>query len=384
MSNIYSIKILKSIDDLENYRESWEKLQWHPHTDIDFYKIILTSRKEILRPHVLVILNNSEVIGLVICRLEHQFIDCKIGYKTIFRPKMKMLTVLYGGFLGFFTPEMSDMVITELFRSLNDKEADVIYFNVIRKNGFICNLLKDKYRNIGIKNNNIVIHWKINLPNNMNDYLKTLSVNHRNKIRRYPRILENDFPGKIQYICYRKEEDVNTICKDAEIVAAKTYHRGLGVGFKDNYEYKQRLLLQARNGRLLAFFLYIEGEPVAFYIGNTYKEIFHFSNTGYDSKLKKYELGSILLIRIIEDLIKLEPKVNEIDFGFGDAFYKSRFGTEYWEEVEFYIFSKSFKTTLVNLTRGGIKTIDNILRWIVAKINMENKIKKAWRDCLTG
>jgi hypothetical protein len=61
---MYSIKILRSIEDIESFREEWEKLQWHSHTDIDFYKLILTSRKEILAPHVLVILGIPQSPGL--------------------------------------------------------------------------------------------------------------------------------------------------------------------------------------------------------------------------------------------------------------------------------------------------------------------------------
>ncbi len=164
----------------------------------------------------------------------------------------------------------------------------------------------------------------------------------------------------------------------------KTYHRGLGVGFENNEEFKSRLLHNASSGRMLAYFLYIDGTPRCFYIGTLYEDTLHLGFTGYDPGWKKYELGTILLFKIIEDLMSGDKATHGIDFGFGDAFYKRRFANNQWKELELYIFSDSFKARSINILRNVILFFEGLIRYVIAKANIEDNIKNMWRKRLSS
>ncbi len=160
-------------------------------------------------------------------------------------------------------------------------------------------------------------------------------------------------------------------------MACKTYQRGLGAGFINNDETRRRLQLSGDRGWLRAYILYVDGEPCAFWFGTLYKETFHLDFTGYDQKYRKYEPGTILFVTMIESLC--EDEVKAIDFGFGDAFYKQRFGDSSWEEASVYIFGRTARGILLNILRTLTALIVLNAEKIVARYNLREKMKKWWR-----
>jgi CelD/BcsL family acetyltransferase involved in cellulose biosynthesis len=85
-------------------------------------------------------------------------------------------------------------------------------------------------------------------------------------------------------------------------------------------------------------------------------------------------------MRMIEDLTN--SKVEEIDFGFGDAFYKQRFGDQHWIESSVYIYAPTIKGILLNANRTINLIPYRYLLRLAEKNNMLQKIKRLWRDKL--
>ena len=50
--------------------------------------------------------------------------------------------------------------------------------------------------------------------------------------------------------------------------------------------------------------------------------------TGYDPDLREYVPGTLVLFRLVDELIR--EGVRKFDFGLGDAHYKQRYGDESW------------------------------------------------------
>jgi hypothetical protein len=100
ISNGYEITIAKKIEQVENLRDSWKKMQWHPNADIDFYSTLITVRESIVSPYVILLSHNHLAKTIFVGRIEDIYLDCKFGYKTIFRPKVKAINISYGGILG--------------------------------------------------------------------------------------------------------------------------------------------------------------------------------------------------------------------------------------------------------------------------------------------
>lgn len=96
-------------------------------------------------------------------------------------------------------------------------------------------------------------------------------------------------------------DDIPGLCTRLEEVAARTYHRGLGSGFMDDEEHRQRFAVFARQGQLRVQLLEIDGRVRAFWLGTVWQDIFYLSETGYDPDLSRYEAGALTFIRMADE-----------------------------------------------------------------------------------
>jgi hypothetical protein len=181
---------------------------------------------------------------MLIGRMEETILALKIGYKTLFKPKTRILNFVYGGILGEQSYFTTEIITDELINSLKRGEADAVFLEPLQleldvrllartKPPFLC---RD---HIPVTN----IHWKMNLPDTIDKFLKRMSRGRRHEIRRYPKVLEKNYPGKVTFSILIRKDEVDKICRDVEEIAQKTYQRGIGVGFVNNEENQRRLAL---------------------------------------------------------------------------------------------------------------------------------------------
>jgi hypothetical protein len=377
----YDVTIIRSIGEVEELRSTWEKMQCHPNTDIDQYLTVIASLENVIRPHIVLFSQNGQPEALAVGRLEKKDMSITLGYKTLLKIKVSCLTILYSGLLGNWSQETAHHLVVELMNSLKKNEADIVWFNSLRSDSqiykqvrkgpsFIC-------RDYVVENNP---HWKMTLPDNLKDFLQTMTSKHRYWLNRLPRVFEKDYPGKVIYKHYHRRDELDELFKDAEEIAGKTYQRDLDAGFMDNNITRQILALSADKGWLRAYLLYADEKPCAFWIGTLYGKVFHLDFTGYDSAFKRYEPGTILFMKMIEDLTHY--KVEQIDFGFGDAFYKQRFGDQHWIESSTYIYAPTIKGVFLNAMRTITLIPYRYLLRLAEKTNILQRIKRLWRDKL--
>ena len=137
-----SVRIVRSISELEDVRGVWNSWQRHPNSDIDFYLYVLRSNAEILRPHIMLACRGGSPEAMLIGRLENKRIEVSIGYKRLFSLRVPALTFVYGGLLGDPSPEVSRAFVREIMDSLRTGEADVAYFNHLRTDSSLhCSIL---------------------------------------------------------------------------------------------------------------------------------------------------------------------------------------------------------------------------------------------------
>jgi hypothetical protein len=377
----YEVKIIRSIGEVEELRSMWAKMQWHPNTDIDNYLTVMASLEGVIRPHIILFSQNGQPKALAIGRIERRNMGISLGYKTLLKFKVPCITILYGGLLGNWSQDMSYLLVTELMNALKRNEADIAWFNLLRSDTHIYKMARKGpsfvCRDHVIETNP---HWKMILPSSINGFLQKMTAKHRYWLNRLPRVLEKDHPGEVVYKHYQRRDELDVLFTDAEKIAVKTYQRDIDAGFMDNNLMRQRLAMSADHGWLRAYLLYVDDKPRAYWIGTLYGNVFHLDFTGYDSAFKRYEPGTILFMKMLEDLTN--GKVAEIDFGFGDAFYKQRFGDQQWVESSVYIFAPTLKGILLNAVRSiNLIPYFYLLR-LAARTNVLQKIKRLWRDKL--
>jgi len=372
------IGIIKTFQELEAVRTDWERWQNHPNNDFAQFKMVCHLRPEVECPCVTVIEQNGEPHALLAGRLERTQFAPSIGYLTPVRISAKVLTVIHQGLLGKMDEETAMKSVHYLWSLLGSGVADAIEFHYLSENSPLLQALRlYGSRWFCEKKPRWSIHWERALPAEGSFIEHKVRAKHRSWIRKKERELESAFPGKISWRWMSRFDDVPGLCARLEEVAVRTYQRGLGTGFIDNEEYRQRFALFGRRGQLRVQLLEIDGRVRAFWFGTVYQGVFHLSETGYDPDLSRYEVGTLIFIRMNDELAR--EGVRKLDFGIGDALYKRRFGDQSWREATVWLFAPTTKGLALRSSKGLFATIDNLGRRLTQKIGVLDRLKTGWR-----
>jgi len=171
-------------------------------------------------------------------------------------------------------------------------------------------------------------------------------------------------------------DDIPGLCARLEEVVARAYQRGLGTGFTDNEEYRRRFALFASRGQLRVQLMEIDGRVRAFWFGYLYRDVFHLSETGYDPDLSRYEVGTLSIIRLSDELAR--EGIRKLDFGLGDAFYKRQFGDRSWQEGTVWLFAPTAKGLALRSSMGLCTAIDNLGRRVIQRVGGLDRLKAGW------
>ena len=383
----WRVTVARNVQEIEAIRPVWEQLQENelspvPNSHIDRFMAYICAKEGSAQPYTLLFQYNNCPKAMVICRIEKNSLKCKIGYKTLFQPSLRFLSVVYGGVLGQPTDDVYRIIIKELKNVLKRGEADVIFCSRLRTDSKLYRIVRESsgllYRdNFSVAQPN----WRTKIPDSLETFYQSLSSHRRRYISYYSKRLEKKYPGQIRFECYRKEEDLDYIISLASNISAQTYKNALDAGFSDNNITRSVLQQSAKNRWLCAYVLYVGDEPCAFEYGVKYGKTFFAEYMGFDPKWKAFSLGTIMWLKVIEDLSK-DPDVNLLDYGFGDAVYKQRFGTESYPEVYTMVFAGRVKPVIINFTWSCFVGISHLLSNIAARAGFTNRVKKWWRKKL--
>lgn len=217
----------------------------------------------------------------------------------------------------------------------------------------------------------------LTLPATFKDFF--IGRSKSKKLRGLLRRLEKHYPGKVAIRVFTEEEEVPILCRDTEAVSQKTYLHALGVGFIDTDNTRALTRVLARQGKLRGYIIYIEGTPGAYLTGYSHRNIHYDTATGFDPHYKKFELGTILMLREIEDLCDNE-NIAYIDNGPGDQWYKQRFCDLSWDEVSFFIFAPSINGLKLNALHMFAGFADHLWGKMLISLNLKEKWAKYKRD----
>jgi hypothetical protein len=372
------IRTIKSLEELESIRGKWEEWQNCPNNDFDHYQLVCRMRHDSVSPHVEIVERDGDISAILIARLENTVFSPSIGYFKPLRVRTKSLTVLYQGLLGGIDvaedQEIYQLMVHHLRSFLVSRQADMVSFHLLPENSPLLKALDNYLSPLYLeKNAQSTPHWMMIIPEKPGFILKKMRAKHRSWINSRRKKLELAYPGNVVWKWMSSFDNIPEITARLEVVAASTYQRGLGAGFVNDEEFRQRYSLFAKRGQLRVQMVEIEGKVRAFWIGMVYKGVFHSSATGFDPELRDYEIGTLMFISMTDELVR--EGVSKIDFGLGDAFYKERFGDQNWMETTVHMFAPNFKGTLLSLSWRYLKKIDNTLRKLLQSSGMLNRVK---------
>ncbi len=386
----WDIQIVRSLEAIEAIRPFWRALQSQDSravldSDIDRYLSILKYSEDQSKPFILLLKQNDQIRAMVVGRLGEEQVHVRLGYATLMRPKLRCISVVYGGVLGQLDEQVSLILIRGLAAVLKKEGIDGVSFNHLRRDSVfhkqIIKNLSGLYRNhfAGID-----LHWRMSIPEDTEVFFQKLSRHHRGNLKRAIKKLENTFPGKIRAADFSHDSNVDRPCREAEEVSLKTYQHGLGSGFCANSSIRSVIETDVKLNRFRMTILYIDDRPCAFQWGTVLGDTYFLEMIGYDPQWSSYGIGNCLFIKSLE-LLCADSSLRYIDFGFGDAGYKERYGDESCKEAKStFIFAHRLRPLLINITISLNGAVTLGITWIVKKMRVYEWIKRNWRKKLSS
>lgn len=325
-----------------------------PDADLDYLAAVSSSSPDVLRPHVIAIERPGRQPILAMARLEAGGLELKAGYRVLARPTLRTLVVVYRGIAGADDDDDRRLVLSELHRSLRDGEADALHFSKLTTDSPLYRMARAMapwacrdHLPVEVPRTDVAV------PEDLDAFLGERSRNTRDNVRRYGKRLEREHGDALAVHSYRRPPEVDEALSAMETVAATTYQRGLGVGFRDEPPQRVPLEVAARKGMFRAWVLTIGDTPVAFWHGLAYGGTFYIGSPGYNPSHSKLRIGQYLQMRMMEDLCA-DPAVQRVDYGFGDAQYKRSFGDRTWMEADVMVFSTRPRPLAINALRTAV------------------------------
>jgi hypothetical protein len=376
-----SVRVLRTIGDLENLRTAWTEMQRHPNADLDLFLTVLASNTQIDRPYVVVLYRDGSPNTILVGRLENTRLDLRVGYAGFLKPRARSLTFIYGGLFGNTCADNCRALAVEIMNSLRGGEADFAFFNHLPADSSLYEALGRAPGFLGRDHfPALQTHRSMALPGSAEEFLQGLSPKLRRN-QRWKKLLR-DYPGAVSIRCFRDASELEQMISDVEVVAKTTYQRGLGVGFADDEITRGHLVLKARRGWLRTYVLYVADRPWAFWSGTLYRDVFHSDYMGYNPEHSKYSPGLYLVTRVIEDFCKSgeQRKVDAVDFGLGDAEYKETLCNVQWQDASTYVFAPTARGLLLNAIRTPILLFDRFTKRALERTGLLAKMKRLWRN----
>jgi hypothetical protein len=323
-------------------------------TDPDYVLWSLDGEAQVLRPHILAVDRDGRTDAILVARLSRSRLPSKLGYATVYAPVVRALSVVHDGLLGERDCGVAEAVLDELFAGLELGVADIVLFRQLPRESPLREAAQAR---AGFLTRQRItrtdLRWQIDLPDTFDEYVKSLSSATRKSIRRTAAQVERTFGERLSIRRFPDMGDLDTYVRDAESIAARTYQRGLGVGFLDDEPQQARARMLVEHGWFRGYVLYLDGRPVAFEQGEAYRNRFVSRYAGYDPAHSQSRIGAYLLTKVIESLVD-DPQISVFDFGFGDAQYKRRLGHRAIEEGDLVVYARRARPISINVVRTGL------------------------------
>ncbi len=371
-------RLYTDTDSLAAIRPSWELWQNQPNNDFDQFLLVCRLRPAVHYPWVMVIYEQDIPLAVLAGRVETLRFSPAIGYLKLPGIPLKTLTVLYQGFLGRQDGVTAECLVKATRHWLSSSDVGEVIFPALEP-GSPLHLAVIRQTSVWFceKGGLPQCHWQSVLPDAGDILPGLMKAKHRAGLRKRQRTLQADFEDRIRWQWLTRFEELSALCQQIERLAARTYQRGLGAGFRDNQEWRERLGLYAARGTLRVALLWIDETLVCFYIGMRYGETLFGAELGYDQAFKSYSPGILLILWLMERV--REEGVYRMDWGLGDAQYKQQLGATTWPEQSLYLFKPTPAHWILRSLLGITQAIDQTARHVLEKTDLTHRIKTAWR-----
>lgn len=362
--------------------ELWSTARPEPNAEFEHFHLVCRLRPEILEPYVLLVDAGASDRGdlLLVGRLERQVLQGRLGYLRIGRLPVTAWVGVHGGMLGQPDEFQVEAALIHVTGLLASGRADMAVFHGVPRDSPLWAALGAIRQR---KNFPFTYaspwspHFQLRLENDPEFLWKRMRSKHRSWLRGRERRLVESQGAQVRWLWHNEFGALDELLPRLETVAARTYQRALGAGFRDDNEHRQRFRLFARQGILRIQTLEAEHAVLAYWIGLLSEKAFFSSETGYDPQLAEYELGKLVFFKMVENLVREGAEL--LDFGLGDADYKRRFADHHYLERDIYLCRRSPRGLAAFALVAGLGRTHSALKLGVQSLGRLNAVRTRWR-----
>ncbi len=375
-----TILTLCSESEIDTLANDWRELQRPTNVDREFYSLGNSFRCEVLGPCVFALKNGGKVRAIWAGRIENVRLPLRVGYLRVRTLLVRRLTIVDGGLIGDNSEEASKALLDRALRLLRERRLDQLFFGYVPCSYPLFQLLAYQHtpwycRDLGFTRGP---HWTLSLPDTFEELLSRHSKKHRYWLKRLNTVLDKSFPGQWTVRVFKDETTVGEFCRDMKLVSVKSWQSEIGLGaFVGDEEELAKCRLRAKQGALRGYVLYIRDQPAAFWMATSVQNALHLDLTGYCADYRKFEVGTVLLVRLLADHCGTSTKL--IDFGHGTAAYKERFGDSAYDEASVRVYRDSLRGLLANMISGLNERGHQSIKRLLIRLGALNTVRTRWK-----
>jgi len=372
------IEVARSVKAVEALRPLWASLAASDiDADIDFFLTVVQALPG-AEPYVIHI-SKADGDLLVVARIEDFRLPFKLGYATLGHAKVRALVVAFDGVLGAKRRGDEELAIGQLNAALKAGHADIVVMPSLDVAGDRMAAARNVVPWITRGHGQLPTRrWIADIPDTLEAFLARRSATTRSTLRREERGFLKRFGDDVRLRRFDRVEEIEEAARDMVAVGARSYQHNLGAAFTDSAFDRALLKIGFEKGWARVWMLYLGERPVAFWSGTAYGKTFGTWTPGFDPDFAKDRVGRFTMFRMIEDLCK-DPAISVLDFGPGEAVYKSRFGRPIHHEREV-IFAAMRPWPLVAVWCHSLFSLANgYARRLVSSNGWLSRLKTQWR-----
>jgi len=379
------IHLLRSLEEARQILPVWERMHrssspLNPAVHPEIYFSEMKSAGADVEPYILLPGGNGRPEAMLVGRRMRHAVSCKVGYLDLLKPSLRCIFVDYGGLLGSYSDDVCRQVIDHLGRQLRTTDVQAVIFNHLRIDSLMYRLLNTSTCfHLRSHLPKVNAHWSMSLPEDMPMFYKRLSPKNRSSLKRYLKKLEQNH--NIRVADCSGAQALPGALSDAAGISSLTYQHRLDSGLVDDAATLDRLLTAAGHDLLCLHLMYVDDRPAAFQLGLKYQRTYYLQQMGFDPALGRLHVGTALFLKILERLCA-DPRLDRLDFGFGDAEYKRRYGDTRWSEATAYLFAPRPYPLAVNAARCLARGMSLSMQRLASKTGVESRLKRRWRNLL--
>ena len=360
-------------------RDRWTQLEWDDiEADLEFFLTVSERRAGGEEPYVVAVDRDGQCVGMAIGRIEERELPVRVAGRTVLSPRLRCLAVVHGGLAA--RPGYEAATLDALAEPLRRGDVDAVHLHRVPTEGQFFASVTRRWR--GGRRQAVMprhLHWQIQLPASFEEYLASLSSRSRSSVRKQARKLESGSAGELEVRRYSGSGDRDALLADVEAVAARSYQRGMGVGFQLDDVQRAVLELMLERDLTQAWVIALDGRPVAFEIGHRFGTVFFGEATGYDPDFAADRVGTYVQMRMVEDLCG-DATIGAIDFGYGDAEYKRTFANRSWDDADVLVVARRARPFAVSAAGSAAAALDRGLRSLLGDSALAARLRRTRRE----